>query len=236
MAHGLSILNASGYAQIDQDYSNYVVLSSGTGTTATRYTKPTTDPNAILMVSTADTTGHLFSMDVVSPGTILPDNEWGVYMQKSTGSAWTTYVTFKYLWLLPSRLVAESTETYGLKVFRADGSLAFTSRQEPLNIAAGWIPYNAYSGNETLNLPASTKTRYVSLSALKIFYSVGYCIPDGGGCWVAHNQLMVKFVSNSSLNLAMTEQETPQTASNPDPGFITSPASTQFRHILVGEF
>lgn len=230
MSHGISVISDSGYAQIDQDYSNYVVIASGTGTTSVLYTKPTTDPRAILLVSCDDTQGYIYSLDIKS-GVFTPSNQWGVFIEYIYwGDVNTNYVTFHYVWLLPSEAVAESGDQYGMIVYGPTGGRVFSSRQRPLNIAAGIIitpdAYNYYSA--TYTVPPSDKRRYISISALKIHSAVSY--DEGYGPTGVYLSFMVRFNSNSSFNVAGAESLGP----NP-PVMPYGPDPAQYRHVLVGE-
>lgn len=127
MAYGLRVFGPSGTLQLDQDYSNYALHSSGVGTgngwatwTGTNYPMIFTRPNSgVGPVNThVDAANRRF--------------------QITAGRQWAMF--------LPSNTVAERADTHGLRVFRQNGQIAFSSRHTPFRLFSVTYVYGSSVG------------------------------------------------------------------------------------------
>lgn len=144
MTAGLKIYNDSGVLQIDDTYQNLVVVLSGTIRTGDdRMAKLWLDWNGPLLVATSSPNGSCCAV------------------RDRQGTNWLYYVGSDipndevkwYAFSNPQNIPFQG----GLRVYRADGSIAFDSNQRPLvmayffSIDAPLLPY--YSQHEAEKLP-----------------------------------------------------------------------------------
>lgn len=186
MSYGFSCLNASGYAQIDDTYSNTYVIASGSqlataSGTALSITPPIgfTDPYIIL----------------VSPNT----NNIPVWVYGNLLFATSTITVDVVLLAFNS---ADSIPTdYGFIVYRTDGLPAFVADRKTGNVQARrqltLAESNAYTTVYTIAIPdnpVSGKKRYFSLNSCAIDYQQQFTYPSTG------NGLFGRSLSFSSIN------------------------------------
>ena len=129
--HGLQVKNNANISQIDQNYSNYVLHSSGT--LYGNWMQPTiglTLPNKDALVF----------IDLFEE--LIPDNS-GIssnfyYTKDIDPLHWNIVCSFKttyYIYVpLSSKPTTDYAYGYGLNVFKADGTLAFSSNTKTLKI------------------------------------------------------------------------------------------------------
>jgi len=129
--HGLQVKNNANISQIDQDYSNYVLHSSGTlygnwMQPGIGLTLPTKD--ALVFID-------LFE-NIVADNSGYPSSFY--YIKDIDPLHWTisaSYQTTYYIYVpLSFKPTANYTYGYGLNVFKADGTLAFSSNTKALKI------------------------------------------------------------------------------------------------------
>jgi hypothetical protein len=147
MSYGFRLLNSAGYTQIDQDWSNWAVVSKGSftfsGGTYAQVGIP--DYGVIPMVFMKNNTGYfvgLSRIDLVSKG----NGANFAYFELMGAPAGAVV---EYMLAIPSNLIAAPYNPSGLKVYRADGSIAFSSQVETPRISA------IYSGSLPSRLNAT---------------------------------------------------------------------------------
>ena len=137
MSYGFQAINQSGYVQIDQDYSNFALYSSGSATTGS------------IVMAGVDLAECLVFIR-------LPLNKWAATdAGASFGDRFvimpeygTANFTYEYRIYRYSLALSPSTG-YSLQVFRGDGSLCFDGNREQTRIVSA-SNYTLGSGLVTL--------------------------------------------------------------------------------------
>lgn len=169
MPYGLRVSNNDGITQIDQDYSNYSLHSSGTVSSGTVI--PTPSSSHIILVRPT-VTSDLVYYDSLSS---TPNRVRSV--AESYGSNLPDAGSIKYVVMAgPDEVPLDTggSSDYGLQVFKSDGGLAYTSQGKYFNIVATCvIPEEARRGglggsgvnvtNHTLPAPRPYHEKYFSL-------------------------------------------------------------------------
>lgn len=117
MAYGISILNESNYVQIDQDYSNYVIILSGT-----------------ISISNTNTATLTYADLGITPMAMVKFHNTGTYITitrlDSTGMTLKTKTTgtwaVPYMLAVPISSVTADTD-YGMRVYNSSNQLVFDS-------------------------------------------------------------------------------------------------------------
>jgi hypothetical protein len=112
MAYGISIANAAGTTIISEEYSNYMVVSAGTSVNGTYGW--TVSGDDILWVRPHILSGNYLHFDPTNTSPVLHSTSGTIE------------------WVVTRRNPAPSSDTFGLRVLRADGSVAFDSGRAPL--------------------------------------------------------------------------------------------------------
>jgi len=122
MAYGINIVNDSGYVQIDENYSNYSLIASGTAASGTRIYYPSgySANNAIFMMRGA------YGAKIYKYGRDLTYTE-------------IRGATFEYKIYGKTTDASQSTSGFGLKVFNSAGACTFNSLDSTLRIQGSMI-------------------------------------------------------------------------------------------------
>jgi len=140
MSYGFSLHNSSGYVQIDQDYSNYIVIANGT------------------ILATPNGTGGVFpyaTYDALYGSrnayeVFFRPHSYGIPIGQSQISdvgdndmIWAlSNVLVDWLILIPAYNISPPTSNYGMVIYRPDGSLCFSSDTSYTRILANvYVPY-----------------------------------------------------------------------------------------------
>lgn len=180
MAYGFSSINDSNLVQIDQDYSNYVLHSTGTVPVATFDAWGNRFGNYItLPVSTA-----LVFMKCNYTGYASFFSEFDVNnLLRLKIFAAGDYSVYTYYIYVPSSFYAAASYNsgYGLNVYKPDGNLSYSSGLKPLHIVqtvsfvtGTWIAGGGImdGGEDLIVAPIAItagRTRAVGLNALSNF-------------------------------------------------------------------
>lgn len=117
MTYGLQVWNNGGFIQIDHDFSNYVLLQEGVANTGTQVTFPFVNAVPIIMVGKTPASRDVYLRQ-------LYQNSFTLY----SGPYYAVNVfAINYRVYVPAYAVSPGTPGYGMRVHRADGSLAFDS-------------------------------------------------------------------------------------------------------------
>ncbi len=119
MPFGYQQQNADGFVQVDETYSNYSLVASGTATTGNSVTFPTQATPPIVAIGVVGA-GNFASM------TVLETSNFTVI--SSSG------VNFSYPYRIYAPVGGTNTGGYGLQVFNASGGLTFDSKRNYLAI------------------------------------------------------------------------------------------------------
>lgn len=163
MSYGISIKNDSGYTNIDENFSNLQVLTSGTVSAPGLVTFEAQAVKPVVMVCIS--TNSIWD-DTARP--ILPLNE---NSQFRVGSAVTQNVKYKVL--IPRINLLPSSETYGFRVKGPSAELFFDSGNLDtlaVNVYAT-VPYMGPNGMQYVAISDFGGDVYVSLSTLRFFQS-----------------------------------------------------------------
>lgn len=123
MSYGLLITNDSGYIQIDDTYANFTQIASGSVSTSANVTASFSYPDC-----------GIVPLILISPGA------WGVCycnfgISGTSASLRTNAATsFTYRVLVPTYSVGQSSDAWGLRVWRPDGNIVYDSGRPNLRV------------------------------------------------------------------------------------------------------
>ena len=147
MSYGIEILNTNSRVQIDQNFSNMFISSSGTASRGTAF-PPSAFSAGDMVIARATGNGYC---------SVAYDNETNNRYEFGDTRTSETYYDdasfYSYKIISPfAGNVSAATSGYGLEVFTSSGDVAYsTKKTDFVKIAAlGTIP-----GNSTLRFPAS---------------------------------------------------------------------------------
>ena len=136
MSHGLKVYNDANELTIDQDYANYALWTTGTiskavNTLATPWAFPSvvSEPPLLFVYTPSVFMGSL--------GYDLSGGNFnGIYLcWQDGGNSGATSLSVQYKLFVPTGRLGPSADAYGMRVFRADGSVAFDSGRDYMKIA-----------------------------------------------------------------------------------------------------
>lgn len=175
MPYGIQVYNASGNLIINEEYSNYHVIS--TGTIANGGFWPPIGTGEILFVRASNNGAIVRELyGYFPPSYTLTD-------QVSVSSGVVEYVLVK-------RSPSPSSASYGLRVYKANGSISFDSGANSAKIISsatrqnrpdGYAEYWNITMNQPVAVPAGRK-RYISAYPFYILSSF-YFDPFGSSEW-----------------------------------------------------
>lgn len=149
MAFGIEIVNTLGNIIISETFSNFHLTQSGSVDGSG--TIPTPGAGQLLFVRPA-TTGS----------TLFPSTAGGASIRSTSGNV--EYV------LMQVNAAPDPAETHGMRVYRADGTIAYDSAQRSVYPVAVYRLANVNSNfSSTISLPAVGigKTRYLNSSVIR---------------------------------------------------------------------
>jgi hypothetical protein len=163
VAYGISIANNSGFVQIDEQFSNFRVVASGTAT-GNGSNNPIYFPDygliPLIMVRPV-TLGHKIATDG-----IWYTNRFSAICSVPGGAVGQA---FYYKVLVPVANVGASSDSFGLRVFGPSGQINFDSgHTDMLRVGAVSLyrPVQGGGGNlQYVSVPASNGSYYTSLNA-----------------------------------------------------------------------
>ncbi len=140
MPTGLKIYNDSGIKQIDENFKNFVLVKAGSVTCSTSQSSGGVT-KYYASISLTNAVNPLIALKCSDSYGICP------YFASISGTTWTfiiftrnSGVTVNY-WIFDE--IASVTETAGLTIFKADGSVAYHSSKYPLRIVGGLGAYTS---------------------------------------------------------------------------------------------
>jgi hypothetical protein len=125
MAYGFSVTNSSDFIQVGEDYSNYVVVASGTAL-GNRAAISIQDYGVLPLIMVKP------DIDVIIACYYVKNNEFSFTAVGPGGGSDVRSVSYKLL--VPANVVTPSTESFGLRVYNGSGGLTFDSGREYLKI------------------------------------------------------------------------------------------------------
>lgn len=193
MAYGLSIYNASDTLIINQDYSNYHVVSSGSVANNST-TFPSWGAGELLYIR-ASTNGAVIQRQT--------QYEPPLYSALITRTLVSTG-TLEYV--IVKKTPTPSSSTHGLRVYQSNGSsIAFDSGRPAAKIVSSYFNAASEGGNRpewsaTLNQPFSVpvgRKRYIS--GQPFYYPATYGFDPSSGVYYAYNVLTWTSDSQQSI-------------------------------------
>jgi hypothetical protein len=161
MTYGVKIINSSDYIQIDSDYSNFHVIQEGSLSISNSYygggrisnNVSIPSQSAVPLVIVSAPVGVFISATVSSSGFSL------ISMYDAT--------TVNYKVLGVSRYNTRSNDSYGLRVFNSDNSLAFDSGHDRLLITGKVSKFFESFRYENVSIPIDTNVnKWFSVNGL----------------------------------------------------------------------
>lgn len=198
MSNGIYIANSSGYTQVDEEYSGFRVIAEGT---------------TYANIEWASEGYYYHTPEIAFPAQITPPlvmvctpiGTW-VHVKNITTSSFSLYASYNtpihYKVMGRSDENAASSETFGLRVFRPNGAIAFDSGHSRLLIqqtltlnVTGGIAYGQFT---PVNIGISDHANtYFSVNSLTFS---GTSAATGGE--YSSRSLVGKYTSESNLNFA----------------------------------
>lgn len=186
MSYGFSCTNSSGIIQIDEDYANYCVYSSGTIANGAGTVTLPSIPGAVVFCC-LDYPGlqwfsgnyDLYISNLVHIEYFYWNGTEAVTPYGAVGSDTNPVVT--YYIMIPSNYSTVSTSTgFGLNVYKSDGSVSFSSNLPYMNILMA-IPFDVTTWTfNTVPAPDTGKTRLVGLNSAQQYGYGNYYNNDTG--------------------------------------------------------
>lgn len=175
MTAGLQIINSGGTYQIDENYRNYQILSTGSGSTSSTYS--------------ADGITYKYTDIVVSSGVapmlgVKSTSFMVVIGVSKSGDTWTFRVaceTTQSFTYFVFDLVSTTPGNFGLEVYDAAGDLVFYSGNKPLRIV-GIMDINDFELFEGSYTYTSGRD-YCIVTVFNGFVSVPYGFNKETGIW-----------------------------------------------------
>lgn len=177
MAYGVSIQNSSGSVIINEDYSNYMVVATGTAANGT-----TIGPSG---VSALDTDNIIWIRPHVAGGNDISWNPLSPFNLISSSGY--------FEWVHTKKTPTASSSTFGLRVKRSDGTISFDSGYPPVSPVMNFrdtANEASYTNNAvymtTVNAPfsaASGRKRFLPLRCFERF--VTWNLVGANAFWVS---------------------------------------------------
>ena len=157
MSYGFAVYNDLGLYLINENYSNYLMQSQGSGVYSVSSQSPAVSAGELLFVRPST----LSSTTVID--TVVGTRPFA----RTTGG---TSVSMD--WVKMKKSPPPSSENYGIRVYQADGSLAYDSGFKPLSpiASATLVAVASYSARQsTVTLPPVPvgKKGYISAGCLR---------------------------------------------------------------------
>lgn len=152
MSYGLRIYNESGYVQIDDTYSNFTVIASGSGASAQEITFPAQARPPLVLISPAS------------------DGQPLVRWSLQTSSFQVRGGSFSYKVLVPTSDIGAGAESYGLRVYNASGGICFDSGREQFRVlkSVTFVP-TSLTSEVYIDVPAGSGTYCFTLNSSQIY-------------------------------------------------------------------
>ena len=142
MSYGFQSFSSSGYAQIDQDYSNYALLQSGTVGTGNNTVYFPAQPVPPLVMVRIPLTATVFCPSMNGSGAVSTSS---FYINASAGAEYRVYARVQDM---------SASGTYGLRVYNGSGAVVFDSGKQVLRIATvGYMAATPTTAAVTLPSP-----------------------------------------------------------------------------------
>jgi lysophospholipase L1-like esterase len=209
MSYGIQVFNPAGVVPggtaakliIDENYSAYHYLGDATyiGTRQWRITNGFLDRYPIPFVVTID--GAYSTVEAVVQRADLAAGTWDIYVRSSLGDSKVSRVLL--FSTLPAQIGAAPGETYGMRILRADSSVAFDSTRKPMFLRVvqdmSGFDTTASATSFSLTIP-SLETPAVFSASTGVLRNIEY----EGFQDVYREKLLVTRVSGTTLQHALT--------------------------------
>jgi hypothetical protein len=163
MSHGINIYNASNNIIINQDYTNYHVVSTGTVTNGGIWPALSLDEIIYIRLSVN--------------GASLITNSNGDFAQNPVPILITSGAVMEYV--IVKRTPAVSASTFGFRIYQSDGvSIAFDSGRIPVKIVSSLTRVPAAGTGNLYNYPTVTINQPFSVSSGRKRYISGQPFRD----------------------------------------------------------
>lgn len=129
MAYGFSVENQSGFVQVDQDFSNYVLIAEGSASTNTNISYPTQSTPPIIFVGKTPSNRAVGVQSVRPSSCRLKGFGNSVFNNSSSFDFSISYRIYG----LASENVGPASG-YGIRVFDGSGSVVFDSNEEFMRV------------------------------------------------------------------------------------------------------
>lgn len=159
MAYGFLALNNSGAVQVDENYSNYKVIASGTATgkSVVYFTDYGVVPLIMVRPVTLGTWITGYGQITTSSFNTLCGNS-------------TTQVQYYYKVLVPVSSVTASGESFGLRVFNSANTLMFDSGHTDQLRISTVADVTPSTSTTYVTTPTSSGSYYVSLNPCNLYF------------------------------------------------------------------
>ena len=157
MTFGVRVLGSAGYMQIDDNYSNYGLVQSGTATTSSKISLPNTgSPTAYLILVRIQPGQHIRNISMMNDGFYL----------YPVGASFS----FEYRAFLRNDMLTPGGG-YGFRVFKPNGALAFDGAFTYARLRSVSI-INAESTSFPLTIPGIGVNPWIYVNSLGLYKAV----------------------------------------------------------------